>query len=130
MIFETIKKIFTPEFRNRLDSVIRFNNLNKEIIRQVVSKFIIELEIQLNARDITIELSDEACDLICSIGYSQTMGARPISRTIDEKIRKPLANEIIHGKLIDGGLVVIDCHGSEFLFNVKKIARSKKTIKN
>jgi len=129
--FETIKKIFTPEFRNRLDSVIRFNNLNKEIIRQVVSKFIIELEIQLNARDITIELSDEACDLICSIGYSQTMGARPISRTIDEKIRKPLANEIIHGKLVDGGLVFIDCKDTKFNFKITKIEKLKKiSLKN
>jgi ATP-dependent Clp protease ATP-binding subunit ClpA len=129
--FETIKKIFTPEFRNRLDSVIRFNNLNKEIIRQVVSKFIIELEIQLNARDITIELSDEACDLICSIGYSQTMGARPISRTIDEKIRKPLANEIIHGKLIDGGFVFIDCKDTKFNFKITKLEKVKKiSLKN
>ena len=129
--FETIKKIFTPEFRNRLDSVIRFNNLNKEIIRQVVSKFIIELEIQLNARDITIELSDEACDLICSIGYSQAMGARPISRTIDEKIRKPLANEIIHGKLIDGGFVFIDCKDTKFNFKITKLEKVKKiSLKN
>ena len=129
--FETIKKIFTPEFRNRLDSVIRFNNLNKEIIRQVVSKFIIELEIQLNARDITIELSDEACDLICSIGYSQTMGARPISRAIDEKIRKPLANEIIHGKLIDGGFVFIDCKEAKFNFKITKLEKVKKiSLKN
>ena len=129
--FETIKKIFTPEFRNRLDSVIRFNNLNKEIIRQVVSKFIIELEIQLNARDITIELSDEACDLICSIGYSQIMGARPISRTIDEKIRKPLANEIIHGKLIDGGFVFIDCKDTKFNFKITKLEKVKKiSLKN
>ena len=129
--FETIKKIFTPEFRNRLDSVIRFNNLNKEIIRQVVSKFIIELEIQLNARDITIELSDEACDLICSIGYSLTMGARAISRTIDEKIRKPLANEIIHGKLIDGGFVFIDCKEAKFNFKITKLEKVKKiSLKN
>lgn len=85
----------------------------------------------MNARDITIELSDEACDLICSIGYSQTMGARPISRTIDEKIRKPLANEIIHGKLIDGGFVFIDCKDTKFNFKITKLEKVKKiSLKN
>ena len=123
---DTIKKIFTPEFRNRLDSLIRFNNLDKKIIRLIVSKFVMELETQLNARDVTIELSEEACDLICDIGYSQTMGARPISRVIDEKIKKPLANEIIHGKLIDGGLVLVESRGKEFDFKINKLEKLKK----
>ena len=85
-----------------------------------------ELETQLNARDVTIELSEEACDLICDIGYSQTMGARPISRVIDEKIKKPLANEIIHGKLIDGGLVLVESRGKEFDFKINKLEKLKK----
>ena len=123
---DTIKKIFTPEFRNRLDSLIRFNNLDKKIIRLIVSKFVMELETQLNARDVTIELSEEACDLICDIGYSQTMGARPISRVIDEQIKKPLANEIIHGKLINGGLVLVESRGKEFHFKINKLEKLKK----
>ena len=126
---DTIKKIFTPEFRNRLDSLIRFNNLDKKIIRLIVSKFVMELETQLNARDVTIELSEEACDLICDIGYSQTMGARPISRVIDEKIKKPLANEIIHGKLIDGGLVLVESRGKEFDFKQDKVKLKKISFK-
>ena len=129
--FETIKKVFTPEFRNRLDSLIRFNNLDKKIIKLIVSKFIMELETQLNARDITIEISDKATDLICELGYDKIMGARPISRVIDEKIKKPLANEIIHGKLIDGGLVKIDNKNKTFDFQISKLEKVKKiSIKN
>ena len=129
--FETIKKVFTPEFRNRLDSLIRFNNLDKKIIKLIVSKFIMELETQLNARDITIEISDKATDLICELGYDKIMGARPISRVIDEKIKKPLANEIIHGKLIDGGLVKIDTKNKTFDFQISKLEKVKKIfIKN
>ena len=129
--FETIKKVFTPEFRNRLDSLIRFNNLDKKIIKLIVSKFIMELETQLNARDITIEISDKATDLICELGYDKIMGARPISRVIDEKIKKPLANEIIHGKLIDGGLVKIDNKNKTFDFQISKLEKVKKIfIKN
>ena len=129
--FETIKKVFTPEFRNRLDSLIRFNNLDKKIIKLIVSKFIMELETQLNARDITIEISDKATDLICELGYDKIMGARPISRVIDEKIKKPLANEIIHGKLIDGGIVKIDTKNKTFDFQISKLEKVKKiSIKN
>ena len=129
--FETIKKVFTPEFRNRLDSLIRFNNLDKKIIKLIVSKFIMELETQVNARDITIEISDKATDLICELGYDKIMGARPISRVIDEKIKKPLANEIIHGKLIDGGLVKIDTKNKTFDFQISKLEKVKKiSIKN
>ena len=129
--FDTIKKVFTPEFRNRLDSLIRFNNLDKKIIKLIVSKFIMELETQLNARDVTIEISDKATDLICELGYDKIMGARPISRVIDEKIKKPLANEIIHGKLIDGGLVKIDTKNKAFDFQISKLEKVKKiSIKN
>ncbi len=122
---ETINKIFSPEFRNRLDALIRFNHLDKSVIRQIVSKFILELETQLNARDISIELSESAYGLICELGYSKTMGARPIARFIDEKIKKPLANEIIHGKLMDGGLVIVNTEKQEFVFDIKKLEIKK-----
>ena len=100
--------------------MIRFNYLDRVIIKQIVSKFIIELESQLSARDITIEITKSANDLICNLGYNKKMGARPIARFIDDKIKKPLANEIIHGKLIDGGTVLIDTNKEEFIFKIKK----------
>ena len=125
---ETINKIFSPEFRNRLDALIRFNYLDKEIIKQIVSKFIIELESQLSARDISIELTKNASDLITNLGYNKKMGARPISRFIDEFIKKPLANEIIHGKLTDGGSVLVDTNKNEFIFKISK-GEYKKTVK-
>ena len=126
---ETINKVFSPEFRNRLDSIINFNRLDKKIIKQIVSKFILELETQLNARDVVIELSSAAGDLICEKSYSQTMGARPISRYIDEHIKKTLADEIIHGKLTDGGHVKVDVKNDEIIFIYKKFAKSEKTEK-
>ena len=122
---ETINKIFSPEFRNRLDSLIRFNHLDKSVIKKIVSKFVLELETQLNARDVTIELSESACDLICELGYSKTMGARPVARLIDDKIKKILANEIIHGKLVEGGLVIVDAVKQEFVFKIKKLEIKK-----
>ena len=126
---ETINKVFSPEFRNRLDSIITFNRLDKKIVKQIVNKFILELEIQLNTRDVVIELSNEACDLICEKSYSQTMGARPISRYIDEHIKKTLADEIIHGKLIDGGYVKVDVKNDKIIFHYKKFTKSEKTEK-
>ena len=126
---ETINKVFSPEFRNRLDSIISFNRLDKSIIKQIVTKFILELETQLNARDVVIELSNQASDLICKKGYSATMGARPISRYIDENIKKILANEIIHGKLVDGGHVAVDVVDDKIIFNYKKISKSEKPEK-
>ena len=126
---ETINKVFSPEFRNRLDSIISFNRLDKTIIKQIVSKFILELETQLNARDVIIELSNLASDFICEKGYSQTMGARPISRYIDEHIKKTLADEIIHGELIDGGHVKVDVKDNKIIFTYKKITKSQKPEK-
>jgi ATP-dependent Clp protease ATP-binding subunit ClpA len=126
---ETINKVFSPEFRNRLDSIISFNRLDRSIIKQIVSKFILELETQLNARDVVIELSSAANDLICKKGYSPTMGARPISRYIDDNIKKALADEIIHGKLIDGGFVKVDCKNEKIIFEYKKFSKSEKPAK-
>jgi ATP-dependent Clp protease ATP-binding subunit ClpA len=126
---ETINKVFSPEFRNRLDSIISFNRLDKSVTKQIVNKFILELETQLNARDVVIELSNSASDLICKNGYSQTMGARPVSRYIDEHIKKILADEIIHGKLIDGGHVKVSVKDDKINFNYKKFAKSEKPAK-
>ena len=105
---ESINKIFSPEFRNRLDSIVQFNILNKDTVKKIVEKFVIELETQLGERDVIINLTDKASNLISKLGFDEKMGARPLNRVIDEKIKKPLADELIHGKLVNGGHVLVD----------------------
>ena len=102
---EAINKLFTPEFRNRLDAVVPFNHLSPEIILEVVHKFIFQLEGQLADRGVSIELSDEAAQWLAKHGYDEKYGARPLSRTIQEYIKKPLADELLFGKLEKGGTV-------------------------
>ena len=102
-----IERLFTPEFRNRLDSIISFSALPKEIIIRVVDKFIVQLEAQLMDRNVAIELSNAAAEWLGNKGYDSTMGARPLSRVIQEQIKKPLADELLFGKLAKGGLVKI-----------------------
>ncbi len=100
-----IERTFTPEFRNRLDSVISFGALPREVILQVVEKFILQLEAQLMERGVSIELSDEAANWLADEGYDDRMGARPLGRVIQEHVKKALAEELLFGKLKDGGLV-------------------------
>jgi ATP-dependent Clp protease ATP-binding subunit ClpA len=102
-----IEKLFNPEFRNRLDSVISFSNLPIETILRVVDKFILQLEAQLMDRNVTIELSDEAAEWLAKKGYDNKMGARPLARVIQENIKRPLAEDLLFGKLAKGGLVKI-----------------------
>ncbi|MEE2970621.1 MAG: ATP-dependent Clp protease ATP-binding subunit ClpA, partial [Pseudomonadota bacterium] len=102
---EAIKRMFTPEFRNRLDKVIQFASLPPEIIAKVVEKFIIQLEAQLEDRNVTIELDADARDWLMRKGYDQTFGARPLARVIQEHIKTPLADELLFGELMKGGLV-------------------------
>jgi len=102
---EAINKMFTPEFRNRLDSVIGFSHLPPEVVRLVVQKFVLQLEAQLDERQINIELSDEAADWLAREGYDEQMGARPLSRVIQRYIKQPLADEVLFGKLVNGGTV-------------------------
>ena len=104
---EALKRLFTPEFRNRLDAVVAFRALTPEIIRQVVQKFIIQLEAQLADRHVTIETSDEAADWLAKNGFDELYGARPLGRVIQENIKKPLADEILFGKLVKGGHVKV-----------------------
>jgi ATP-dependent Clp protease ATP-binding subunit ClpA len=100
-----IERIFTPEFRNRLDSVISFGALPREVILLVVEKFVLQLEAQLLERDVSIELTGPATELLADLGYDDAMGARPLARVIQEHIKKPLAEELLFGKLAKGGLV-------------------------
>jgi ATP-dependent Clp protease ATP-binding subunit ClpA len=105
---EALKKLFSPEFRNRLDSVISFASLPTSVVSRVVEKFIIQLEAQLGERGVTIELSAKANKWIATRGYDEKMGARPLSRVIQEHVKRPLADEVLFGKLVDGGLVKVD----------------------
>ena len=100
-----IERMFTPEFRNRLDAVISFGSLPREVILQVVEKFVLQLEAQLLERDVLIELTKPAAELLADLGYDESMGARPLSRVIQEHIKKPLAEELLFGKLAKGGVV-------------------------
>jgi ATP-dependent Clp protease ATP-binding subunit ClpA len=104
---EAIKKLFTPEFRNRLDAVIPFASLTPEIIAQVVTKFVLQLEAQLSDRNVTFELTEAATAWLAKHGYDEHFGARPLSRVIQENIKKPLAEELLFGKLVKGGVVKI-----------------------
>jgi ATP-dependent Clp protease ATP-binding subunit ClpA len=100
-----IERTFTPEFRNRLDAVISFAPLSRDIVMQVVDKFVLQLEAQLMDRHVHIELSPEAAAWIAERGYDDKMGARPLARVIQEHIKKPLAEELLFGKLTKGGVV-------------------------
>ncbi|MGI9407293.1 MAG: AAA family ATPase, partial [Hyphomicrobiaceae bacterium] len=100
-----IEKLFTPEFRNRLDAIVPFSALPMEVIAKVVDKFIFQLEAQLADRDVAIELTDAASEWLCVKGYDAKFGARPLARVIQESIKKPLADELLFGQLKNGGTV-------------------------
>ena len=105
---EAVKRLFTPEFRNRLDAIIPFRHLTPEVVQRVVDKFVMQLEAQLAERQVNIELSDAARAWLARIGYDEQMGARPLGRVIQEHVKKPLAEEVLFGKLQNGGTVRID----------------------
>ncbi len=104
---EAINRLFTPEFRNRLDAIIPFGALPVPVIHQVVQKFVMQLEAQLSERQVTFNLTPEAVAWLADKGYDERMGARPLSRVIQEHIKKPLANEVLFGKLKKGGIVSV-----------------------
>ena len=115
---EAIDRLFTPEFRNRLDATITFSSLPPEVISKVVDKFIRELSEQLGERKVSISLSDAARNLLVEKGYDQLYGARPLGRVIQEKVKKPLADELLFGKLVKGGKVLIDVKKGKLVFNI------------
>ncbi|MGV1718786.1 ATP-dependent Clp protease ATP-binding subunit ClpA [Vibrio furnissii] len=111
-----IKKVFTPEFRNRLDHIIWFNALDERVIHQVVDKFIVELQVQLDARGVSLEVSEDARHWLAVRGYDRDMGARPMGRVIQEQLKKPLANELLFGSLVDGGTVKVNLNDDQLTF--------------
>jgi ATP-dependent Clp protease ATP-binding subunit ClpA len=115
---DAIKRMFTPEFRNRLDAVIPFSGLAPEIVARVVDKFVMELEGQLAERGVDIELSEEARNWLASRGYDQAFGARPLARVIQEHIKRPLADELLFGKLAKGGHVRVAVKDDKLVFDI------------
>ncbi|ATX82276.1 ATP-dependent Clp protease ATP-binding subunit ClpA [Mariprofundus ferrinatatus] len=112
---DAIKRIFTPEFRNRLDSIIGFSQLSEEVILHVVDKLLIELEAQLLERKVEIDVSDAAKRWLARNGHDPLMGARPMARLIQEQIKKPLADAILFGALQKGGIATIDCEAGKLV---------------
>ena len=116
---EAIKRLFSPEFRNRLDANVAFKPLTPEIIRMVVQKFVLQLEAQLADRHVTIELSDDAADWLAKNGFDELYGARPLARVIQESIKKPLADDLLFGKLIRGGHVKVVLRDGKIAFDIE-----------
>ena len=112
-----INKTFSPEFRNRLDNIIWFNHLEREVILLVVDKFIVELQAQLDKKSVNFELTSKAREWLAEKGYDKAMGARPMARVIQEELKKPLANEILFGKLADGGTVKVSVKDKKIRFD-------------
>ncbi|MEM9058089.1 MAG: AAA family ATPase, partial [Pseudomonadota bacterium] len=104
---EAIRKLFSPEFRNRLDNVIQFKSLDERTITRIVDKLIVELESQLESKEVTLELDDAARAWIAERGYDRKMGARPMARVIQEHVKRPLAEVLLFGELADGGHVKV-----------------------
>ena len=115
---EAIKRLFTPEFRNRLDAIIPFSGLTPEIVARVVEKFVMQLEAQLADRNVTIELSSAAKEFLAERGYDPLYGARPLARVIQEEIKKPLAEELLFGRLATGGAVKVTVRDGELAFDI------------
>ncbi|MEQ8387557.1 MAG: ATP-dependent Clp protease ATP-binding subunit ClpA [Alphaproteobacteria bacterium] len=123
---EAINRMFTPEFRNRLDAIIPFASLPPEVIARVVDKFVMQLEQQLEDRNVSIELSDAARTWLGKKGYDKRYGARPLARVIQESIKKPLAEELLFGDLVNGGLVRVDIKDDKPVFELIEGAKDKK----
>jgi ATP-dependent Clp protease ATP-binding subunit ClpA len=123
---DAINRMFTPEFRNRLDATIGFVALEPRIVARVVDKFVMELEGQLADRNVTIELSGEARNWLAEKGHDPAFGARPLGRVIQEYIKKPLAEELLFGKLAKGGLVRVDLKDGKLVLSYPPAASGSK----
>jgi len=127
---EALKKVFTPEFRNRLDSIVQFGSLPLDVVKTVVDKFVVELQTQVDDKGVQIQLNEEARDWLATEGYDENMGARPMARVIDEQIKKPLAEQLLFGELTEGGKLVIKVKDDKldltFLPAPKRPSKTKK----
>jgi ATP-dependent Clp protease ATP-binding subunit ClpA len=135
---DAVKKMFTPEFRNRLDAIVPFAYLPPAVVARVVDKFILQLELQLADRNVHIDLDDEAREWLTNRGYDKLYGARPMARLVQEKIKQPLAEELLFGKLVNGGEVKVRIKDNAPAFEItpaapkvgKGKAPAKATVKN
>ncbi|GGY90468.1 MAG: ATP-dependent Clp protease ATP-binding subunit ClpA [Shewanella sp.] len=118
-----INRIFSPEFRNRLDAIIWFNSLDMTIIAKVVDKFLVELQAQLDQKGVTLEVSDEARTLLAEKGYDKSMGARPMARVVKDLLKRPLADEILFGKLEAGGIARVDVKDGELDIQIETLEK-------
>jgi len=116
---EVLKRLFTPEFRNRLDGIIQFNGLDPEAISRVVDKFLVELEAQLEAKRVELTVTEEARGWLAREGYDERMGARPMARLIQERIKRPLAEELLFGALVNGGRVTVELADNDLHLDVE-----------
>jgi ATP-dependent Clp protease ATP-binding subunit ClpA len=119
---EAIQRLFTPEFRNRLDAIVPFAALTQEVVGRVVEKFVMQLEAQLADRNVTIELSSAAKEWLAERGYDRLYGARPLARVIQEHIKKPLAEELLFGRLTKGGAVKVTLKEGKLEFEFTELA--------
>lgn len=120
---KAIKKFFAPEFRNRLDAVIKFHKLSKDVVSQIVKKFIKELNDQLKDKNIEISLTNEATSWLAEHGYDSKMGARPLARLIDNKIKSPLSRQVLFGDLVNGGKVTVKIVNDDLDFEISEMPR-------
>ncbi len=131
---EILKKTFTPEFRNRLDAIVQFDELDKQTIRTVVDKFLVALQVQLDDKNVVLQIDDSVVEWLIENGYSKTMGARPMARLIQEKLKKPLAEQILFGELsVTGGNVYLNEENDQITFRIessKKESKEGLTTKN
>jgi ATP-dependent Clp protease ATP-binding subunit ClpA len=123
---EAINRMFTPEFRNRLDAIVGFKPLAPETIGRVVDKFVMQLEAQLADRGVSIELTPAARNWLGEKGYDRLYGARPLARIIQEHVKKPLAEELLFGKLVKGGLVRVDMVDDGLVFDIGEEPKPRK----
>ena len=127
---EAIDRLFAPEFRNRLDAIIPFDYLPLEVVRMVVDKFIMQLEVQLSDKGVSVVLTNKARDWLASKGYDKSFGARPLGRVIQEHIKKPLAEELLFGRLVDGGTVSVDLSNDKLVLTTESLSEKDKKIKS
>lgn len=126
---EAVKKMFTPEFRNRLDAIVPFAYLGKSIVARVVDKFILQLELQLAEQNVHIQFDSDARGWLADKGYDKLYGARPMARLIQEKIKQPLAEELLFGKLSEGGEVQVSIKDGKPAFEMTPAPPKVKPVK-
>ncbi|PYE40219.1 ATP-dependent Clp protease ATP-binding subunit ClpA [Psychrobacter fozii] len=124
---ESLKRVFTPEFRNRLDAIIQFNPLDTSVVVSVVDKFLVELQVQLDDKQVTLEIDDDVRNYLADKGYDRLMGARPMQRLIQDEIKKPLASMILFGDLVNGGVVHLTLEPEDSAVQDDKSVKIEKT---